>query len=384
GEQGIREAYETGRGKVIMRARVAIEENERTGRNALVITELPYQVNKANLHQAIAQLAIDKKVEGISGVRDESDRDGMRLVVELKRDAIGQVVLNALYKHTAMQSTFGIINLALVHGAPKVMSLKEMLEHFIEHRHEIIVKRTEFDHAEAKKREHILEGLKIAVDNIDEVIQIIRSSADTPEADRRLRERFGLSEAQADAILNMRLAKLTGLEIDKLEAELAEVRATIAELEAILASRERRMQILVAEVAELAETFGDARRTEILKDQGEFSDRGPDRRGGHGDHDLAHRLHQADPDHHLPAPAPRRPGPHRDGHEGGGLGRAPVHRLDPRLPALLLRPGHAVLAQGPRDPAGRPRRARQAGRQLHQHRRGRADRGDGHGAHLHR
>ncbi|HET9064940.1 MAG TPA: DNA gyrase subunit A [Gemmatimonadales bacterium] len=271
GEQGIREAYETGRGKVIMRAKAVIEENERTGRNALIITELPYQVNKANLHQAIAQLAIDKKIDGISGVRDESDRDGMRLVVELKRDAIGQVVLNSLYKHTAMQSTFGIINLALVNGAPKVMPLKEMLEHFIEHRHVIIVKRTEFDHAEAKKREHILEGLKIAVDNIDEVIRIIRSSSDTPEADRRLRERFGLSEAQADAILNMRLAKLTGLEIDKLEAELAEVRATIAELESILNSREKRMSILVAEVEELAATYGDARRTEILRDQGEFS-----------------------------------------------------------------------------------------------------------------
>jgi DNA gyrase subunit A len=271
GEQGIREAYETGRGKVVMRARAVIEENERTGRNALIITELPYQVNKANLHQAIAQLANEKKIDGISGVRDESDRDGMRLVVELKRDAIGQVVLNALYKHTAMQSTFGIINLALVNGAPRVMPLKEMLEHFIAHRHEIIVKRSEFDLAEAKKREHILEGLKIAVDNIDEVIKIIRSSSDTTEADRRLREAFGLSEAQADAILNMRLAKLTGLEIDKLEAELAEVRVTIAELESILASREKRTGILVGEIEDLAATYGDDRRTEILRDQGEFS-----------------------------------------------------------------------------------------------------------------
>jgi DNA gyrase subunit A len=195
----------------------------------------------------------------------------MRLVVELKRDAMGQVVLNALYKHTAMQSTFGVINLALVNGAPRVMPLKEMLEHFIEHRHEIIVRRTEFDLAEAKKREHILEGLKVAVDHIDEVIQIIRSSSDTPEADRRLRERFGFSEAQADAILNMRLAKLTGLEIEKLEAELTEVRIAIAGLESILASREKRMGILVGELTELAGTFGDERRTEILKDQGEFS-----------------------------------------------------------------------------------------------------------------
>ncbi len=271
GEAGIREAYDTGRGRVIMRAKVRIEENERTGKNALIITEIPYQVNKANLHSAIADLAVSKRIEGISGVRDESDRSGMRLVVELKRDAIGQVVLNQLYKHTAMQSTFGIINLALVDGAPKVMPLKEMLQHFVDHRHTIIVRRTEFDLGEAKKREHILEGLKIAVDNIDEVIRIIRGSADTPTADAALRSRFGLSEAQADAILNMRLAKLTGLEIEKLEAELAEVRAAIAELESILASRERRMTILVDEINELAATYGDARRTEILTDQGEFS-----------------------------------------------------------------------------------------------------------------
>ena len=271
GEAGIREAYQTGRGRVIMRARVRIEENERTGKSALIITEIPYQVNKATLHTTIAELAMAKRVEGISGVRDESDREGMRLVVELKRDAMPQVVLNQLYKHTAMQSTFGVINLALVNGAPKVMSLKEMLQHFIDHRHTIIVRRSAFDLAEAKKREHILEGLKIAVDNIDEVIKIIRSSADTGEADRRLRERFGFTEAQADAILNMRLAKLTGLEISKLEAELAEVRATIAELESILASREKRTTILVEELEAVATTYGDERRTEILKDQGEFS-----------------------------------------------------------------------------------------------------------------
>ena len=193
GEAGIREAYQTGRGRVIMRARVRIEENERTGKSALIITEIPYQVNKATLHTTIAELAMEKRIEGISGVRDESDREGMRLVVELKRDAMPQVVLNQLYKHTAMQSTFGVINLALVNGAPKVMPLKEMLQHFIDHRHTIIVRRSEFDLAEAKKREHILEGLKIAVDNIDEVIKIIRSSADTGEADQRLRARFGFT-----------------------------------------------------------------------------------------------------------------------------------------------------------------------------------------------
>lgn len=271
GVAGIREAYATGRGRVIMRARVRVEEKESSGKSAIVVTELPYQVNKARLAEDIAHLAAEKKIEGITAVRDESDRDGMRLVVELKRDMIPNVVINQLYKHTAMQSTFGVINLALVNGQPKVMDLKELLRHYVDHRHDIIVRRTTFDLAAAEAREHILEGLKVAVDNIDEVIAIIRGSADTPEADRRLRERFGFSEKQSDAILNMRLAKLTGLEIDKLEAELAEVRAIIAELRAILGSVEKRMAILKEEMREVAKIFGDDRRTEIIPDEGEFS-----------------------------------------------------------------------------------------------------------------
>ncbi|HEX9166368.1 MAG TPA: DNA gyrase subunit A [Gemmatimonadales bacterium] len=271
GVQGLREAYETGRGKVVMRARVQVEEKESTGKSALVITEIPYQVNKARLAEQIVELVLEKKVEGISAVRDESDRDGMRLVVELKRDAIPAVVLNQLYKHTTMQSTFGVINLALVHGQPKVMNLKELLQHFIDHRHEIIVKRTQFDLDAALAREHILEGLKIAVDNIDEVIKIIRGSKTTEEADERLRKRFKLSEKQSEAILNMRLAKLTGLEREKLEEELAEVRSTIADLRSILGSRERRVTILVGEMQDVAKTFGDDRRTEIIPDQGDFS-----------------------------------------------------------------------------------------------------------------
>ncbi len=271
GGDGIKDAYETGRGRVVMRARAQIEEKESSNKSQIVITEIPYQVNKENLVRSIAELAMAKKVEGITGVRDESDRDGMRIVVELKRDCIPNVVLNQLYKHTAMQSTFGVIMLALVGGVPKVMNLKELLSHFIAHRHQIIVRRTQFDLEAAQAREHILDGLKIAVDNIDEVIKIIRSSADTPEADARLRKRFKFSEKQSDAILNMRLAKLTGLEIDKLEAELAEVRATIADLKDILASEPRRMRILKAETAEVAEKYGDDRRTEILADQGDFS-----------------------------------------------------------------------------------------------------------------
>jgi DNA gyrase subunit A len=271
GRQGIKDAYETGRGRVVMRARAQIEEKESSGRSQIVITEIPYQVNKENLVRAIAELAADKKLEGISNINDESDKDGMRIVVQLKRDAIPNVVLNQLYKHTAMQSTFGVIMLALDKGTPKIMNLKELLERFIAHRHEIIVRRTQFDLEGAEAREHILEGLKIAVDNIDEVIKIIRGSATTEEADQRLRKRFKLSEKQTDAILNMRLAKLTGLEIEKLEAELSEVRATIKDLKHILSSKERRAGILKDETAEMAERFGDARRTEILSDQGEFT-----------------------------------------------------------------------------------------------------------------
>ena len=271
GIQGIKEAYETGRGKVVMRARAQIEEKESSGKSAIVITELPYQVNKATLAKSIADLTMDKKLEGISAVRDESDRDGMRLVVELKRDAIPHVVLNQLYKHTTMQSTFGVINLALVKGQPRVMNLKELLQHFIAHRHEIIIRRSQFDLDQAAAREHILEGLKIAVDNIDEVVEIIRKSKDVDEADDRLRKRFKLSEKQSEAILNMRLAKLTGLEIEKLEAELKEVRTIIAELQSILASREKRMRILKDEMEEVTKSFGDDRRTEIIPDQSEFS-----------------------------------------------------------------------------------------------------------------
>ncbi len=271
GREAIKEAYETGRGRVVMRARAQIEERETTGRSQIVVTEIPYQVNKENLVKAIAELAAEKKLEGISGINDESDKDGMRIVIELKRDAIPNVVLNQLYKHTQMQTTFGVIMLALANGAPKIMNLKELLQHFINHRHNVITRRTQFDLDAAQAREHILDGLKIAVDNIDEVIKIIRGSDDTAQADARLRKRFGFSEKQSDAILNMRLAKLTGLEIEKLEAELKELRATIKELKGILASKAKRMAILKEEMEDIAATFGDDRRTEIVADQGEFT-----------------------------------------------------------------------------------------------------------------
>ncbi len=271
GREGIKDAYETGRGRVIMRARAQIEEKESSGKSQIVITEIPYQVNRENLVRSIAELVNAKKIDGISGVNDESDKDGMRVVVQLKRDAIPHVVLNQLYKHTQMQATFGVIMLALDNGMPKVMNLKELIQRYIAHRMSVIIRRTQFELDAAQAREHILEGLKIAVDNIDEVIKIIRGSENTAEADERLRKRFKLSEKQSDAILNMRLAKLTGLEIEKLEAELAEVRAIIKDLKAILASKSRQATILKTELREVAEKFGDARRTEILSDQGEFT-----------------------------------------------------------------------------------------------------------------
>jgi DNA gyrase subunit A len=277
GKAGIKEYQESGRGRIVMRARAVIEEKESSNKSQIVVTEIPYQVNKARLIETIAELVRDKKMDGISDLRDESDRDGMRIVIELKRDAIPRVVLNQLYKHTQMQTTFGVIMLALVPDpgtkqlVPKVMGLKEILEHFIAHRHDVIVKRTQFDLDKALEREHILEGLKIAVDNIDEVIKIIRKAEDTPQASDKLQKRFKLSEKQSEAILNMRLAKLTGLEIEKLEEELKEVRGMIKEFREILASKPRRMKILKDELSKLAETYGDERRTEITSDEGEFT-----------------------------------------------------------------------------------------------------------------
>jgi DNA gyrase subunit A len=277
GRAGIKDYQETGRGRIVMRARAVIEEKESSNKAQIVVTEVPYQVNPDRLVISIADLVRDKKLEGISDLRNESDRDGVRLVIELKRDAIPRVVLNQLYKHTAMQATFGVIMLALVPDAttgslvPKVMSLKECLEHYIAHRHTVIVRRTQFDLDKALEREHILDGLKIAVDSIDAVIKVIRAAEDTPTASSQLQKRFKLSERQAEAILNMRLAKLTGLEIEKLEEELKEVRALIKDLRALLESKDKRMKVLKDELTEVAKKFGDERRTEITSDEGEFT-----------------------------------------------------------------------------------------------------------------
>jgi DNA gyrase subunit A len=276
GRAGIKDYQETGRGKIVMRARAVIEEKESTGRSQIVVTEVPYQVNRAELVKSIAELAREKKLEGISDLRDESS-DTTRIVIELKRDAIPRVVLNQLYKHTTMQASFGVIMLALVPDVrtrqlvPKVMGLKEALGHYILHRHEVIVRRAQFLIDKALDREHILEGLKIAVDNIDEVIKIIRK-ADNPEtASTQLQKKFKLSDRQADAILNMRLARLTALEVGKIEDELKEVRAEIKGLRALLESKPKRMALMKSELSKIVEKYGDERRTEITSDQGDFT-----------------------------------------------------------------------------------------------------------------
>ena len=264
GWQGIKEAYETGRGRIVIRAKTSIEETDH-GRPVIVVNEIPFMVNKARMVEQIAELVRDKKITDIHDLRDESDRDGIRVVIELKKDAIPQIVLNQLFKHTQLQSTFGVIMLALVNGQPQIMNLRQMISHFIAHRHEVVVRRAQFELDAALDREHILEGLKIAVDNIDAVVQLIRESPDTETASARLQERFALTERQARAILDMRLARLTGLEIEKLEAELHEVRAQIADLKDILSNEPRRYQIIKDELREVSDKYGDDRRTEITE-----------------------------------------------------------------------------------------------------------------------
>jgi len=265
GVQGIIDAYETGRGKVIMQGRAHVEPASK-GRDSLIITELPYQVNKANLIEKIAYLARDKKIEGIAELRDESDKDGMRVVIEIKRDAVPEVVLNQLYKQTQLQDTFGIILLALVDGTPKVMNLKEILEVFIAFRLDVVVKRTKFDLVKAEARAHILEGLKIALKNIDKIVETIKKSKDPVSAKEALMEGFGLSEKQSQAILDMRLQRLTGLETDKIISEYKDIIKYISELKGILESKSKRMEIIKEELLEVKEKYGEERRTEIIKD----------------------------------------------------------------------------------------------------------------------
>ena len=269
GYEGVREAFKTGRGRIVMRAKVGFEEVN--GREAIIVTEIPYQVNKANMIKHTADLVNDKKIEGISNIRDESDRNGMRVVYELKRDAVPNVVLNTLYKYTQLQSSFSVNNIALVKGRPQMLNLKDLIHYFVEHRHDVVIRRAQYDLRKAEERAHILEGLIIASDNIDEVIKIIRASKDGDEARTNLIERFKLSEIQARAIVEMRLRQLTGLEQDKLRAEYEEIMKLITHLKELLASKELRMQVIKDELAEIREKYGDERRSQIEYAGGDVS-----------------------------------------------------------------------------------------------------------------
>ena len=270
GMDGLKQAYETGRGKIKMRAKAHIESNKK-GRDSIVITEVAYQTNKATLVEKIADLVRDKKVNGIRDLRDESDKDGVRVVIDTKRDAVPEVILNQLYQHTQLQDTFGIILLALVDGVPKIMPLKTILNHFVDFRHEVVVRRTEFDLKEAEARAHILEGLKTALDNIDKIIEIIKGSKDPTQAKEGLMNGFNLSELQSQAILEMRLQKLTGLEVDKVVEEYKELIKHISHLKGILGSKPKRMDIIKKELLEIKEQYGDERRTEIVPVDSDFS-----------------------------------------------------------------------------------------------------------------
>ena len=270
GEQGIRDACETGRGRIVVRAKTEIELTH-SGRECIIVTEIPYMVNKAEMIRKIADLINEKRLEGISYINDESDRNGMRIVVILKKDASASVVLNNLYKLSSFQTSYNVNNIALVKGRPKTLNTKDLIEHFVKHRHEVVVRRTKFDLDQAEKRAHILEGLIIASDNIDEVIAIIKSSANPDQARERLMERFGLSEIQSRAIVDMRLRQLTGLEQEKLRAEYSEVMELISYLRSVLASVELQMKIIKDELIEIKQKFGDKRRTEIVPDEGEFN-----------------------------------------------------------------------------------------------------------------
>ena len=269
GYDGVREAFKTGRGRVVLRAKAHIEEVN--GKEAIVVTEIPYQVNKAEMIKKTAELVNDKKIEGISLIRDESDRKGMRIVYILKRDAIPNIVLNMLYKHTSLQNSFSVNNIALVKGRPQMLNLKDMIRYFVEHRHEVVVRRTEYELKKAEERAHILEGLIIASDNIDEVIALIRSSNNADEARNKLIERFELTEVQAKAIVEMRLRQLTGLEQDKLRSEYEDLMKTIEDLKDILARKERRMEVIKNEMLEVKEKYGDARRSVIEYSGGDLS-----------------------------------------------------------------------------------------------------------------
>jgi DNA gyrase subunit A len=270
GMQGVKEAFQSGRGRIMMRAKASIEVTD-SGREKIIVTEIPYQVNKAELIRKTAELINEKKIDGLSNINDESDREGMRIVYDVKRDAMANVTLNKLYKYTQLQTSFSVNNIALVGGRPKMLNLKDMIHYFVEHRHDVVIRRAQFELDKAQKRAHILEGLIIASDNIDEVVQLIKTSKSLTEAKERLMERFELSEVQAQAIVDMRLGQLTGLQQEKLRAEYDEILKLIKELEDLLANEELRMALIKEELEEVRDKYGDERRTELVPDAEEFN-----------------------------------------------------------------------------------------------------------------
>ncbi len=270
GYQGIKDAFETGRGRIVVRSKTEIE-TEANGRERIIVTEIPYMVNKAELIKKTAELVNEKKIEGITNIADESDRNGMRIVYDIRKDAIANVVLNKLFKYTQLQTSFSVNNIALVNGRPKTLNLKQLISYFVKHRHEVVVRRTQYELDQAEKRAHILEGLIIASDNIDEVIKIIRASKSPDEARESLMERFSLTDIQARAIVEMRLRQLTGLEQDKLRAEFEEIKKLIEHLRSILADEAMRMNIIKEELIDVKDHYGDERRTDIVPDEGEFN-----------------------------------------------------------------------------------------------------------------
>ncbi len=329
GVDGIRAAYTTGRGIIQLRARTEVETHAKSERQSIIVTEIPYQVNKTKLVERIAELVREKKIDGIADLRDESDRDGIRIVVEVKRDAMAEILLNSLYKMTQMQTTFGIILLAIVDNQPRVMTLKELLQHFLNHRKTVVIRRTRYDLRKAEERAHILEGILKALDHLDEVIATIRASQTPAEAKENLIAGFSLSEPQAQAILDMRLQRLTGLERDKVVEEYRELMVTIERLRAILGSD----RLVLEEIKrELAELQGVLRRRAAHRDHprdARHLDRGHDRRRADGDHRHSIRLHQALAAVALPGAGARRQGPDRHGDQGGRLRRAPLRRHRP-------------------------------------------------------
>ena len=360
GRAGIRQAQRTGRGSIVMRGRAEIE-TRKGDRESIVITEIPYQVNKTRLIERIAELVRDKKLDGIADIRDESDRRGMRIVLDVRKGEPSQVLLNNLYKHTQLQDTFGIIMLAIVNQRPRVLNLLEVCELFLDFRREVVRRRTAHDLRKAEARAHVLEGLVIALDHLDQVIALIRGSASPGEARGGLVTQFGLTVIQADAILEMQLQRLTGLERQKILDELAEKRALIAKLREILGSARARGRHRPRGAQEdprgprRPSPHGDPRPG------GRDHGRGHDRRGGRGDLHHPHRLHQADLHRHLPFPEARRPRARGHAHPRRGLRRPALHRLHALLRPDLHRPRPRVLAQGPRAPGGGPAGPRQGG-----------------------